>query len=347
MLALRWHDRLDIRLERVEVPCLSDPADVLLAVEACGICGTDIEEWREGPLAIPIERVSGNTPITLGHEFCGRIVIAGGETPFHPGQLVAVEVNIPCGGCMACRDGRTNNCPFIVALGLQDDGGLAEYVVVPASSCVAVDSAVDPRVLAFAEPLAVGVHAISRVELREDDDVAVFGAGAVGILLALLLRSQGCAVVVVESSAKRRDTARQLGFEVRDSEPLGLEDGSPRQFDVCFEATGNPGAVRDALKVTRQGGKIVLLGVSNQDLGISQWSLVEREVSLISSKSHTMEDFGGAVQRLVSGEIDVASLPIGEFALSDALVAFEGAVSRPDDYLKRMMVAPPIVASNE
>lgn len=336
MLALRWHGQLDIRLDTVSVPPLAHPTDVLLAVEACGVCGTDIEEWREGPIAIPAGRAR---PLTLGHEFCGRVVSVGSEAPFHPGQLVAVEVNIACGTCAACNNGRTDKCSSIIALGLQTDGGLAEYVVVPAAACIAVDNSVDSRVLALAEPLAVGVHAVSRVKIRENADIAVFGAGAVGILLALLLRSQGRVVVIVESSATRRDLARNLGFEVKNSRSPELEN-SLAHFDVCFEATGNPDALRAALKVTRQGGNIVLLGVSTHDLGISSWSLVEGEVSLISSKSHTMQDFAEAVQRLVSGQIDVATLPIGEFLLRDAIAAFQGAASHPDAYLKRMMVAP-------
>lgn len=349
MLALRWHTRMDLRLDIVDRPVVTRSNDVLLAVEACGICGTDIEEWCEGPIAIPAARVRGGAaqPLILGHEFCGRVIDAGSEARFEVGELVAVEVNIPCGECPACHDDRTNNCPFTVALGLQDDGGLAEYVVAPASSCVAVDGSVDPRVLAFAEPLAVGVHALSRVTLRESDDVAVFGAGAVGVLLALLLRRRGNRVVVVESSMKRRDLARQLGFEVTDPQLSELDVSSRSRFDVCFEATGNPHAVKAAINVTREGGKVVLLGIGTRDLGLSAWNLVEGEISLIASKSHTMKDFAQAVDNLVSGAIDVTSLPLGEFRLEDAVVAFEGARSHPDAYLKRMMVSPSVAQRDE
>ena len=345
MLALRWHDRRDIRLDTVDIPTIDRPTDVLLAVEACGICGTDIEEWREGPIAIPAERVQGEPqrPVVLGHEFCGRVIDAGRDAPFERGQLVAVEVNIPCGTCGACRDQRSNNCPSTVALGLQDNGGLAEFVVVPASSCIAVDGSVDPRVLAFAEPLAVAVHAVSRVDLRPHDSIAVFGAGAIGLLLALLLRSSEHSVTLVECSAARRELATQLGFYVIDTELAGQKRA---EFDVCFEATGNPSAVTDAVDSTRPGGSVVLLGVSTRDLGLSAWRLVEGEISLISSKSHTMKDFAEAVEALVSGVIDVSPLPLELFPLEDALLAFAGVMSQPDTYVKRMMVALPLMGTN-
>lgn len=342
MLALRWHGRRDIRLDIVDLPTVERPTEVLLAVEACGICGSDIEEWQEGPIAIPAERVQSEpkSPLVLGHEFCGRVIDAGPDAPFERGQLVAVEVNIPCGTCAACRDHRTNNCPSIVALGLQDDGGLAEFVVVPAASCIAVDGSVDPRVLAFAEPLAVGVHAVSRVNLRPSESIAIFGAGAIGLLLALQLRNSGHAVTLVERLVARRELASQLGFHAIDPELAGRTSG---KFDACFEATGNPSAVSTAVDATRPGGSVVLLGVSTRDLGLSAWRLVESEVSLISSKSHTMKDFAEAVQALVSGAIDVSAIPLGQFPLEDTLLAFDGAVAQPDAYVKRMMVALPLV----
>ena len=345
MLALRWHGRRDIRLDIVDIPTVDRPTDVLLAVEACGICGTDIEEWREGPIAIPAERVQREPqcPLVLGHEFCGRVIDAGRDAPFELGQLVAVEVNIPCGACAACRDQRSNNCPSIVALGLQDDGGLAEFVVVPASSCIAVDGSVDPRVLAFAEPLAVAVHAVSRVDLRPRESIAIFGAGAIGLQIALLLRNGGHSITLVECSAARRELATQLGFDAIDAELVGQKRA---EFDVCFEATGNPSAVSDAVDATRPGGTVVLLGVSTQDLGLSAWRLVEGEISLISSKSHTMKDFAEAVEALVSGAIDVSALPLGLFPLEDALLAFSGVLAQPDAYAKRMMVAPPLMGTN-
>ncbi|GGK92775.1 hypothetical protein GCM10007382_11220 [Salinibacterium xinjiangense] len=143
--------------------------------------------------------------------------------------------------------------------------------------------------------------------------------------------------------AARRELASQLGFHVIDTELAGQKRA---EFDACFEATGNPSAISDAVDATRPGGSVVLLGVSTRDLGLSAWRLVEGELSLIASKSHTMKDFAEAVEALVSGAIDVSAFPLELFPLEDALLAFAGVMAQPDAYVKRMMVALPLMGTN-
>jgi (R,R)-butanediol dehydrogenase / meso-butanediol dehydrogenase / diacetyl reductase len=165
--ALRWHGRADVRLDDVPAPGEPGPGEVLLAVAWCGIFGTDIEEYRHGPVFIPVggpNPLTGRAaPLTLGHEFSGTVVAvgAGVEAP-RPGERVAVDTLIFCGACYWCRRHLVQLCDRLAALGPMADGGLAESCLAPAYSCVPLPEGVGDEAGALAETLAVGVRALRR-----------------------------------------------------------------------------------------------------------------------------------------------------------------------------------------
>ncbi|MGH7321576.1 MAG: alcohol dehydrogenase catalytic domain-containing protein, partial [Candidatus Rokuibacteriota bacterium] len=168
MQALRWHGPKDVRLDDVPAPTPA-PDEVLVEVTACGLCGSDLHEYLHGPVYIPKRPhpLTGVTPpVTLGHEFSGRVVEVGaGVDRLRPGDRVAVNPCLFCGECAWCRRGEGNYCAKLGTLGLSRDGGFAPLVAAPAYGCYVLPPEVDDEQGATVEPLAVAVHACARARL--------------------------------------------------------------------------------------------------------------------------------------------------------------------------------------
>jgi (R,R)-butanediol dehydrogenase/meso-butanediol dehydrogenase/diacetyl reductase len=158
MRAARWHGRRDVRVDEVPTPC-PGAGELLLRVGWCGICGTDLEEYLAGPLIIPTESPNGLTgkmaPVVLGHEFAGTVAELGpGVSGFDVGQRVVPDVVLFCGACFFCRRHDYALCVNWAALGLQADGGLAEYVLAPSKMCEVVPEGCSDDAAVLAQPLA-------------------------------------------------------------------------------------------------------------------------------------------------------------------------------------------------
>src|SRR6266571_234147 len=207
MRAAVFHGARNVRVEEVADPSPALPGEVVLKVIRAAICGTDAAEWDHGPVLC-------RPGVVLGHEFVGRVVgLGNGVTGLRVGDRVVSGAGISCGQCAWCLRGRTNLCAEYRTLGLQVDGGLAEYVTSPASICRSVPETCDDDAAAMAQPLAVALHALSRVAQRPDDAVAVIGAGGIGSFIVA-----GAAhavvegrVVAIDVDAPRLATASALG----------------------------------------------------------------------------------------------------------------------------------------
>ena len=338
VLALRWHARRDVRVEEVPPPAPPGPGEVQLQVRWCGICGTDLEEWLEGPVFIPVavpHPVTGRrAPLVLGHEFAGVIVAAGdGVTGLLPGQPVAVDTIVFCGSCRWCRHGEVTRCPELGALGLHGDGGLAQLCNAPARMCLPVPDTVADDEAALAEPLAVAVRALRRGGLRAGERVAVVGGGAVGLMAAQAAAAFSADdVAVIEPLPARRALAVRLGAD--HVVPPG--DAATLEADVAVECAGSPDAVQTALQALRPGGRAVLLGIATDTAPITPMDLVRGEKSLIGSLSHVWdEDFQMALRLLGRGTVQAAPLisdriPLGA-AISGGLALLR---DEPEKHLK-------------
>jgi (R,R)-butanediol dehydrogenase/meso-butanediol dehydrogenase/diacetyl reductase len=342
--AVRWHGRRDIRVDQVEEPGSPPPGWVRLRVEACGICGTDVEEYRAGPLAIPLtpNLLSGRcAPLTLGHETVGVIVEAGEGVELSIGTRVAVEGNMTCGACYWCLRGTYALCPDLSTLGQQSDGGLSEEMLAPAYLCVPYSDHLSPDVAALAEPLAVAVRAVQRAGIREGSTVGVVGAGTIGLLLVQAARIAGAETVfAVEQHEHRRKLARTLGADaaVSPAEAAQAADdltGGIR-FDATIEAAGNSLAAATAIELARRGGRAVLLGVYADAFQIPMLSFLLGEKEIYASLSHTHDgDFVEAVRLLDERAIDVAPLISDRIELGDVVSGgFDELIEQPEEHLK-------------
>ncbi len=261
MLAARWHGRGDIRVEQVAEP-QPLPSELVIAVEWAGICGTDLEELREGPIAIPVgipHPLSGRqAPITLGHEVVGTVAQAAADGSGPPvGTRVVPNTMITCGHCRFCVRHEPGLCDQLAVHGLSADGGLAELMVADAASCAVVPPHVPADVAALAEPTSVAVRAVRKAPVVLGARALVIGAGTVGLLTTQVLRAAGARhVAVAEPDETRRALALELGA---DAAVTAAEPGADT-YDVVLECSGAPGLQQRALQLVRRGGTAVLVG---------------------------------------------------------------------------------------
>jgi threonine dehydrogenase-like Zn-dependent dehydrogenase len=272
MLALR-KTRPAFGLEFQDIPDAPPPgpAEVVVRVEAVGICGSDVHayEWTTGyGFMIP------HLPLTMGHEFAGTISRNGTGSGFAEGDRVAVIPFVFCGHCPACRSGDTRNCLKREGIGLTRDGGFQAEVRVPSRCCVAIPPNVDSELAALAEPLGVGMQAVLTGEVGLGDTVLVLGPGTIGQAIAIFARLAGAARVIVagRADAPRFEVLRALGFlEIVDVAEGSLKDQvlaltGGRAVDVVLEATGVPSTLNEGMAVLKKGGIIVAAGIHAEAL---------------------------------------------------------------------------------
>ncbi|MBV1798831.1 zinc-binding dehydrogenase [Siccirubricoccus sp. G192] len=267
MLALRkTQPAFGLVLEDVAEAHPPGPGEVVVRVEAAGICGSDVHayEWTGG-----YEFMVPKLPLTMGHEFAGRVIRSGTGSGLAEGTRIAAIPFVACGTCAACRADDARNCTWREGIGLTRDGGFAREVRIPARCCVALPDAVDAEIGALAEPLGVGCEAVLTGEVGLGDTVLVLGPGTIGQAIALMARQAGAARVLVagRADAPRFDVLRRLGFsELIDvaeapltEQVLALTGGRP--VDVVLEATGVPASLNEGLSVLQKGGTIVAAGI--------------------------------------------------------------------------------------
>lgn len=283
-----------IRLEAIGQLGLRDaatpdpgPDDLLVRVEACGVCGTDRHLLHGEFPCTP--------PVTLGHEFCGIVEKVGSDVVgFRPGLRITGDPNIVCGRCDQCQRGRVNLCRNLRALGIHRDGGFAEYVRVPQRQAFALPLDLPPLHGAFCEPLACCLHGIDIASIPAGGSVVVLGGGVIGLLVVQLARLAGAKQVVLATrQASKRDLAVRIGATATIdpaagdvvaavSGPEGLLPGGA---DVVIECAGVPETVTQSVRLACSGGTVVILGVMPQGatVAIEPFDILFRELRVLGS----------------------------------------------------------------
>lgn len=319
MRAAVYHGRRDVRIEERAQP-QPKPGEVLVRVTRSGICGTDAAEFERGPGLFPVERahpVSGHLgPMIMGHEFIGEVVEATPGVHSSGGRILAVGTRVAsgagvsCGTCPWCRSGRTNLCARYWTLGLNADGGLAEYVAVPASTCVEIADGCADDAAGLAQPLAVGLHAARRLEVGPADTVVLNGAGAIGsfILCGLAGRSPE-RILAVDVDEERLATAAALGatdtVNVAGVDPVSaVAEVLGGQASVVIEASGVDGAAQRALHMAARGGRVLLVGLAHGPQPLQLAEAILREVDMLTTVAHVCgQDLPEALSLLEDGAV--------------------------------------------
>lgn len=296
----------DLRVEERADPGVG-PGQVVLRVEACGVCGTDRHIYH-GEFAT-------EPPVVIGHEFAGTVLDVGeGVAGVAAGDRVAVDPNMPCGICRPCRRGRIHLCENLQALGVDVDGGFAELCVVPRAQCYVLPEALSTLEGSMAEPLACCLRGIDRAAVQPGDVVAVIGGGAIGQMLAQLARNAGAArVVLSDPVVARREMARAFGADAA-IDPLGedpLAAGGPLEggADIVIEAVGSRATTAQAIEWAAPGARVLWFGVTppDQTIPVEPNLVFRRELTILGARINPFTH-ARAVGLLASGRVRVRPL---------------------------------------
>ena len=272
MRAVQLHGKGDLRLADVPRPGALKAGEVRVKVEAAGICGSDIHNYRTGQWI-------SRTPSIPGHELSGVITETGpGAGHFNVGDLVVADSRYWCGTCEACRTGKHHLCQSIGFVGEVCDGGFAEETVLPARLLLKADQGLPADVAATAEPLAVALHAVARLAPVQGETILVTGCGMIGALVALVLSRKGAVSVRV---ADRNLARAELVAEVTGAVAVGVDQPGLAGISGLVEATGSSPLLRHLVDVVPGGSRIALVGIFHGHMDLDPTILVERELALV------------------------------------------------------------------
>ena len=313
---------LPLKLETVPIAGLGDD-EVRVAIAACGICGSDLH------MAHAPDTFGVKAGAVLGHEFAGTVVAVGKDVhDLVAGDRVAVAPIRGCGQCDRCRAGEPAWCPDMVLIG----GGYAQSAVIAARQCRRIADDVALEDAALAEPAAVALHAVNRVQVKPGARVLVLGAGPIGLLVAFWARRSGAATVIVaDLQPHQKDRALQIGathFEISDKDLSARLLAKNIVPDIVFECVGRPGMIDRAVSLVAQRGHVVGVGLCVEPDTWSNFAALHKEVTIHMSAFFDMHEFEAAldalrpaqsklIQSLVTSRIDLGSVPMSFAALYD------------------------------
>lgn len=307
------------------------PGEVLIKVERCGVCGSDLH-WTE-----PHERTVPSGTV-MGHEFAGEVVELGpGVQGLARGDRVCVVPFAGCGSCATCMSGD----PFWCKKKRSTWGGFGEYTVVSAAGCVKLPENLRPADGALVEPLACGLHAVRLAPSVANANVLVTGAGPIGLsCIYWLRRSQALSVAVTARTARRRDLALSMGatsFFLSGGDALESASESLAQApDMVFECTGAPGMIQRAMQIVRPRGTVVVAGLCMEPDAIAPAMGVIKQLCLQFVGAYSVDDFRTTVAALASGDLAPREMITRVVSLAELPSAFE-ALRRGGDQCKLMV----------
>lgn len=348
MHALRFHSRGDLRLDEIEEPRPVDD-QVKIRIRAAGICGSDIHEYRGGPISIPTSDphpLTGSVaPVTMGHEYAGEVVEVGPAVAgIHVGQRVAGNAAIWCQECPACVSGTTNVCERIGFHGLSGEGGaFAEFDITRERNLHLLPDSMSTDVGALLEPLATGVHAMRRaqVDRLEAASVLILGGGPIGLAIALACREAGAEhVVLSEPSPARRTLGERFGATVTidplTSDPVmllrDLTGGAGAH--ATFDAAAAPGTFDVAMAAVRARGNVVNVAAWEKPIEFNPTALLFKEVNLTGSLAYTNADFSEAVEIGERRGDLLLQMVTSSITLAESVATFERLAESPGSQVK-------------
>lgn len=326
MLALRkTGPEFGAVLEEVAEPELA-PGFVMVEVDAAGICGSDIHmyEWTNG-----YEWLIPALPVTMGHEFAGRVSALGlGVTGLSEGQPVVVMPSYACGKCDACLAGKPEVCTRRKAVGLSVDGGFAPRVPVPVQCCLPIGNRLAPHIAALTEPFCVGDRAVDTADVQAGQDVVVLGPGIIGLSAAYIAKQRGASSVTIvgKNDPLRLDIARKIGIgNVIDLGDNGtLADFIPeRSVDRVLEATGFGESITQGLGLLRDFGIMAAIGIHHEPAPIDITPFVRRKLQLRGAHSSTRANWDRVLEMLPDAADEIEPIVTHQISLADGIEGFE------------------------
>jgi hypothetical protein len=326
-----------LKLVKTDVPALR-PGEALVKIRRIGVCGTDLHAYRGRQPYFSYPRI-------LGHELSGEVAEVRAEgCDVQAGDRVAIIPYLHCGRCAACRKGKTNCCERLEVLGVHRDGGMQEYVAVPVTHLLRADS-ISLDAAAIAECLSIGAHAVARAELAAGDVAVVLGAGPIGLGVMKFLRLRGIEVIAADVNPDRLAFSRSWAgvgatLHVRESiDPVegvrGLTGGD--LASAVFDATGNAASMERSFDYAAHGGKVIFVSLVKGTVSIHDPDFHKKEMTLLSSRNATPEDFRTVLRAMEAGQIDAERFITHRSAFDQAAYEFESWLKPENRVIKAMI----------
>jgi threonine 3-dehydrogenase len=314
-----------ICLDEAAPPVLQSTDDVIIKVEAVGICGTDlhIADWTGG-----YDSMADAMPVTLGHEFSGIVT----EGPKHVlGQRVVIRPSVTCNDCQTCGKDREDICTRRTGIGIRRNGGFASHTVVPLRNCVTVPGSLDAELAALTEPMTVSAQAIRQAGDLRGKHVLVLGPGPIGLGAAIFAELAGAADVIIAGrhDRERFAWAHRMGFprciDLANDADAGerVRAAAPSGYDVIVEATGAPEAVTAALGWLRPGGCLVIAGIHSRSAVLDLTALVRNQHRILGSYRAPLALWPEVLNAMAASPDRFLRLITHRLPLSRALAGFD------------------------
>ncbi|MFB5195929.1 zinc-binding dehydrogenase [Neobacillus sp. KR4-4] len=284
-----------------------EPGWSLIKVNYCGICGTDMNIYAGS-------HPRAQTSLVVGHEFSGEVV----EHPtLLPGTFVTALPLLSCGECESCKLGHSHVYESLRLLGIDEAGGMSEYVRVPADDVYPLPNGMSLKKGALVEPLAVAVHAVRESSFKPGDSATVFGAGPIGLFVAIVLRLFGSNnISIVEVNPFRKKLAEELGFKVSEDSINGPSN------DIVFDCAAHPKVAEQLVNATKIRGQIVLVGTYKYPAELDLQNITFKEISLKGTRVYTKKDYEIAIS-VLKQDVDFERIITQELSLEKVDHAFE------------------------
>jgi (R,R)-butanediol dehydrogenase / meso-butanediol dehydrogenase / diacetyl reductase len=340
MKALRWYARKDVRYVDAPEPS-PGPGMLKVKVALAGICGTDLKEYAYGPVLIPPDKV----PLTMGHEFTGRVAEVGkGVKGFKVGDRVSGVGYYYCGECYVCKKGLYNICVNQRFTGISTDGCMAEYFAIPGYACYKLPDNVSDELGALVEPLAVALHAVRQAHIQAGDTVAIVGDGTIGLCSLLAARAAGASAVYVIAKHKGRGgLAEKMGataviYSSEENPVKKLQEMTGGiGTDAAIECVGRPETPQLAIELTRRAGIAVIVGIFDKPSLVDFSTITFTEKTMVGSSIY-IDEGRTAIALMADKRIDPSPLISSIVSFKDAAKkGFDALINNKEDNVKVLL----------
>ncbi|MBS4212791.1 zinc-binding alcohol dehydrogenase family protein [Neobacillus rhizophilus] len=320
----------------VTKPSIKD-GEALIRIRRVGICGTDFHAYRGRQPYFSYPRV-------LGHELAGEIVdIKTSQKNYVIGDQVTIIPYLECGTCIACRNGKPNCCTKLEVLGVHTDGGMQEYMTIPVSHLMKTND-ITLEQAATVECFSIGAHAVRRADINHSEFVAVIGAGPIGLGVMKFAKLAGAKVIALDVNEKRLDFCKKWAdvdyvIDVASTDAIEeIKKITNGDFvNVVFDVTGNVNSMNNAYNYAANGGRIVYVGLVQADISFPDPEFHRKELTLLSSRNATKQDFEYVIQTIKQGQVDTNAFITSKTSFEEIMDEFE-SLSKPESNTIKAMI---------
>ena len=331
-----------IEQQNIPEPELKNDTDVVVRIKMVGVCGSDIHYYTTGRIGSQVVQY----PFIVGHEVAGVIERVGDKvTRLKPGQRVAIDPAIYCGNCDQCLSGRENTCRNLLFMGNPNElqGALCEYIIHDEKSCYPIDDEITFEQAVMSEPLAIAVFAVEQSQLVNTANIAIIGAGPIGMSVFHVLRTKEVGnVYVTDKIQERLDLSQSLNPAWSGNPDITnvtqeILSREPQLLDTVFECSGDPQAYEQAVELLKPGGVLSIIGIPETDnISLPIHSLRRKEITLKNIRRQAACT-QKAIEYMKNGRINVDSMVTHHFTLEDTQSAFDLVSGYKDGVMKAMI----------